>query len=65
MRKIASHALEIFVVGLALFAAFTVPMGKRTFAGHIGAVFTTPVAKDAARDVTNSVRRVFARRNKD
>lgn len=62
MRKIASVALEILVVTLALLAAFTVPMGKRTLAGHAAAIFTTPVARDAARDVTASVRRVFARR---
>lgn len=62
MRKLAAVALEILVVGLALLAAFTVPMGRRTLAGHAAAVFTTPVARDAARDVTSTVRRVLARR---
>ncbi len=62
MRKFAAIALEIFVVGLALLAAFTVPMGKRTLAGHAAAIFTTPTAREAARDVTSSIRRAFARR---
>ncbi|MCC6648687.1 MAG: hypothetical protein IT374_24375 [Polyangiaceae bacterium] len=61
MRKLASVAVEFVVVALALLAAFTVPMGKRTLAGHAAAVFTTPAARAAARDVTSSVRRVFAR----
>ena len=61
MRTLLFRSLEATVVALALYAAFAVPMGRRTLSGHVVAVFTTPVAKEAAEDVAGAVKRVFAR----
>ncbi len=46
-------------MALACYAAFAVPMGKRTLAGHVQAIFTTPTAKDAAGQIAASVRRLL------
>lgn len=62
MRSFTSRTLEVLVVLIALYAIFTVPMGRRTLAGHAAAIFTTPVAKNAASDVTRAVRRLWADR---
>lgn len=51
-------------MALALFAAFTIPMGRRTLSGHVVAVFTTPVAKNAASDIAGAIRRAVTHEQK-
>lgn len=62
MRKVPRFLLEALVAALACYALFAVPMGKRTLAGHVGAVFTTPTAKDAASQIARSVKKLVAQR---
>jgi hypothetical protein len=61
VRAVLTRVVEASVVLLALYAAFSVPMGRRTLSGHVVAVFTTPVAKNAATDIAGAVKRVFSR----
>lgn len=38
---------------LVAYAAATVPVGRRTVFGHLGAIFTTQPAREAAEDLRN------------
>jgi hypothetical protein len=43
--------LTLIVVGIVIFVGATVPMGKRTFFGHVRAIWATDEAKDMREGV--------------
>ena len=47
VRRVFSLACFLLVV----YAAVTVPVGRRTAWGHLVAIFTTPPAREAAEDL--------------
>ncbi len=51
IRKIVVTALEVFVILLATYAFFFLPVGRRTPYGHISAILTSKPAVEAAEDV--------------
>ncbi len=42
------------ILMLALYAAITVPIGRRTMWGHLVAIFSTQPARDAAHDLEHT-----------
>jgi hypothetical protein len=50
VKRVFSLACFLLVV----YAAVTVPVGRRTAWGHLVAIFTAPPAREAAEDLENS-----------
>lgn len=44
--------LTLAIVGVLVFLGATVPLGKRTFFGHVSAIWSTPEAKDMREGVS-------------
>lgn len=55
------RVLNVVVLGLALLAFFRVPLGRRTPAQHVAAVFSTPPAREAAASLAEAGRRIGER----
>lgn len=51
MFKLARRAAECAILLVALYAAVFVPLGEKTLWQHARAVFSTPEAKDAGREI--------------
>ncbi len=49
--KLGRRAIEAAILLLALYAVVTVPLGQRTLWQHARAVFSTPEAKRAGREI--------------
>ena len=43
--------ITLIIVGVVIFIGSTVKLGKRTFFGHVGAIWSTPEAKDMREGV--------------
>lgn len=50
-RRVIRFVLTLGIVGVLVFVGATVPMGKRTFFGHVRAIWST----DEARDMRDGV----------
>ena len=61
MRSLPLRALEGALLLFGLYALFTVPLGRKTGARHLMAIFTSPAALEAARAVRGEVTRAAQR----
>ena len=50
--------LTLFVVGVLVFMGATVKLGKRTFFGHVSAIWSTDEAKDMREGVSDKAKPV-------
>jgi hypothetical protein len=57
--NLGKRAVEAAVLLLALYAAVFVPLGERTLWQHAQAVFTTPEARRAGREIQHAGGRVL------
>lgn len=54
IRKAIVTTIEMIVIALAAYAFFYLPVGTLTPWGHLRAIFSTPPAHQAARDVVQA-----------
>ena len=51
IRKTVVTVLEVFVIAMAAYAFFFLPVGRRTPFGHVTAILSSQPAQEAAQDV--------------
>lgn len=56
IRKTVVTVLEVFVILLATYAFFFLPLGRRTPFGHVSAILSSPPAHEAAEDIGTASR---------
>jgi hypothetical protein len=56
IRKTVVTVLELFVLLLAAYAFFFLPLGRRTPFGHVSAILSSQPAREAAEDVGTASR---------
>jgi hypothetical protein len=61
LTRIGRRALELVVALFALLGFFYVPLGKKTGFEHVKAIFSTPPAKEAGRDLVQAGDRIKAK----
>lgn len=61
IRKTVVTSLELFVILLAAYAFFALPVGRRTPYGHVCAILASEPAREAAEDVASTSREIKAK----
>jgi hypothetical protein len=58
IRKTVITVIELFVILMAAYAFFFLPVGRRTPFGHVSAILSSQPAKEAAEDVGTASREI-------